>query len=58
MKVQNRSHVYGKPPVDNLFLAVNTIFVGKKKRYINEKTPVISRSLFINQKTNSHDKLL
>ena len=25
---------------------------------INEKTPVISRSLFINQKTNSHDKLL
>ncbi len=26
--------------------------------FINEKTPVISRSLFINQKTNSHDKLL
>lgn len=25
---------------------------------LNEKTPVISRSLFINQKTNSHDKLL
>ena len=29
-----------------------------RPRYINEKTPVISRSLFINQKTNSHDKLL
>ncbi len=26
--------------------------------FMNEKTPVISRSLFINQKTNSHDKLL
>ncbi len=30
----------------------------KIERDTNKKTPVISRSLFINQKTNSHDKLL
>ena len=36
----------------------NTRKKAKKDIIINDKTPVISRSLFINQKTNSHDKLL
>jgi len=36
-------------------LVKGTQSIKKVERALNEKTPVISRSLFINQKTNSHE---
>lgn len=36
-------------------ISINTVLHMAFETYTNKKTPVISRSLFINQKTNSHD---